>query len=64
MVILKRLPKYVDISNQNMEARLLQLELSMEHAQRDLEELKELMIKLSHLINNLQIQINDLVDSK
>jgi len=47
-----------------MEARLLQLELSMEHAQRDLEELKELMIKLSHLINNLQTQINDLIDSK
>ena len=47
-----------------MEARLLQLELSMEAAKRDLEELKELMSTLTYLINNLQIQINDLVDSK
>lgn len=47
-----------------METRLLQLELSMESAKRDLEELKELMSTLTYLINNLQIQINDLVDSK
>ena len=47
-----------------METRLLQLELSMDAAKRDLAELKELMNTLSYLINNLQIQINDLVDSK
>ena len=47
-----------------MEARLLQLELSMDAAKRDLEELKDLMNALSYTINNLQIQINDLVDSK
>ena len=47
-----------------MEQRILDLELKMEHAQRDLEELKELMSTLSFLINNLQIQINDLIDSK
>jgi uncharacterized coiled-coil protein SlyX len=47
-----------------MEARILDLELKMEHAQRDLEELKELMNTLAFLINNLQIQINDLIESK
>jgi uncharacterized coiled-coil protein SlyX len=48
----------------NVDVRLLDLELKMEHAQRDLEELKELISTLSFLINNLQIQINDLIDSK
>jgi uncharacterized coiled-coil protein SlyX len=47
-----------------MEQRIFDLELKMEHAQRDIEELKELMSTLSFLINNLQIQINDLIDSK
>jgi uncharacterized coiled-coil protein SlyX len=47
-----------------METRILDLELKMEHAQRDLEELKELMNTLAFLINNLQIQINDLIESK
>jgi uncharacterized coiled-coil protein SlyX len=47
-----------------MEQRILDLELKMEHSQRDIEELKELMSTLSFLINNLQIQINDLIDSK
>jgi uncharacterized coiled-coil protein SlyX len=47
-----------------MEQRILDLELKMEHAQRDLEELKELMSTLSFLINNLQIQINELIHSK
>jgi uncharacterized coiled-coil protein SlyX len=47
-----------------MEARLLQLELSMDAAKRDIEELKEMIKTLSFLVNSLQIQINDLVDSK
>lgn len=47
-----------------MEQRLFDLELKMEHAQRDIEELKELMSTLSFLINNLQIQINELIHSK
>jgi len=58
----------VDISNlnmvDNMETRLLDLELKMEHAQRDVEELKEMIRTLSFLVNNLQIQITDLIDSK
>ena len=47
-----------------MEQRILDLELKMEHAQRDIEELKELMSTLSFLINNLQIQINEIIHSK
>lgn len=47
-----------------MEQRIFELELKMEHAQRDIEELKELMSTLSFLINNLQIQINELIHSK
>ena len=47
-----------------MEQRIFDLELKMEHAQRDLEELKELISTLSFLINNLQIQINELIHSK
>ena len=47
-----------------IETRLLDLELKMEHSQRDVEELKEMIRTLSFLINNLQIQITDLVDSK
>jgi uncharacterized coiled-coil protein SlyX len=47
-----------------VEVRLLDLELKMEHAQRDIEELKEMIRTISFLINNLQIQINDLIESK
>ena len=47
-----------------MEDRILQLELTIGHAQRDIEELKEMVKTLSFLVNNLQIQINDLIDSK
>ena len=47
-----------------MEARILDLELKMEHSQRDIEELKEMIRTLSFLVNNLQIQINDLIESK
>jgi uncharacterized coiled-coil protein SlyX len=47
-----------------MEQRIFDLELKMEHAQRDLEELKELIKKLSFSIADLQLQIIDLIDSK
>jgi len=47
-----------------MEARILDLELKMEHSQRDIEELKEMIRTLSFLVNNIQIQINDLIESK
>jgi uncharacterized coiled-coil protein SlyX len=44
-----------------MEQRIFELELKMEHAQKDIEELKEMIKTLSFLINNLQIQITDLI---
>ena len=47
-----------------MEQRRFELELKMEHAQRDLEELKELVKKLSFSIADLQLQIIDLIESK
>ena len=47
-----------------MEQRIFELELKMEHAQRDIEELKELIKKLSFSIADLQLQIIDLIDSK
>jgi uncharacterized coiled-coil protein SlyX len=52
------------IKNNNMEQRIFDLELKMEHAQRDIEELKELIKKLSFSIADLQLQIIDLIDSK
>jgi uncharacterized coiled-coil protein SlyX len=47
-----------------MEQRIFELELKMEHAQRDLEELKDLILTLTHNIYDLQHQINDLIESK
>jgi uncharacterized coiled-coil protein SlyX len=41
-----------------METRLLQLELSMDAAKRDIEELKELLMNLSFMVNQLSEQIN------
>ncbi len=48
----------------NIKNILLDLELKIEHAQRDIEDLKETVRTLSFLINNLQLQINDLIESK
>ena len=41
-----------------METRLLQLELSMDAAKRDIEELKELLINLTYMVNELNSKIN------
>ena len=43
-----------------METRLLQLELSMDAAKRDIEELKELLINLTFMVNELNNKINTL----
>lgn len=47
-----------------MEQRIFELELKMEHAQRDIEELKELILTLTHSIYDLGKQIEDLIESK
>jgi hypothetical protein len=41
-----------------METRLLQLELSMDAAKRDIDELKELLINLTFMVNDLSDKIN------
>jgi hypothetical protein len=43
-----------------METRLLQLELSMDAAKRDIEELKELIINLTFMVNDLNTKIINL----
>jgi uncharacterized coiled-coil protein SlyX len=45
-----------------MEARLLQLELSMDAAKRDIEELKDLLINLTFVVNQLNDKINNLTN--
>jgi uncharacterized coiled-coil protein SlyX len=47
-----------------MEARLLQLELSMDASKRDIEELKELVTNLTFMVNQLNTSIKDLIESK
>jgi len=46
----------------NMETRLLQLELSMDAAKRDIEELKELLMNLTYIVNELNDKVNKLVN--
>jgi uncharacterized coiled-coil protein SlyX len=41
-----------------METRLLQLELSMDAAKRDIEELKELLTNLTFMVTQLNDKIN------
>jgi hypothetical protein len=45
-----------------METRLLQLELSMDAAKRDIEELKELLMNLTYIVNELNDKVNKLVN--
>jgi len=40
-----------------METRILQLELSMDAAKRDIEELKELLMNLTFMVNDLSNKI-------
>jgi len=47
-----------------MEARLLQLELSMDAAKRDIEELKEMLTNLMFVVNELNASVKDLIESK
>jgi uncharacterized coiled-coil protein SlyX len=41
-----------------METRLLQLELSMDAAKRDIDEIKELLMNLTFMVNDLSNKIN------
>ena len=48
----------------NIDTKILDLELKMEHSLRDIEELKDLVRTLCFNVEHLQNQINDLIDSK
>ncbi len=45
-----------------METRLLQLELSMDAAKRDIDELKELLMNLTFMVNDLSNKITYLTN--
>jgi uncharacterized coiled-coil protein SlyX len=45
-----------------METRILQLELSMDAAKRDIEELKELLMNLTFMVNDLSNKITYLTN--
>jgi uncharacterized coiled-coil protein SlyX len=47
-----------------MEDRLLQLELDMGHAKRDIEELRDIVISLSYTIHNIDEKITKYLDGK
>jgi uncharacterized coiled-coil protein SlyX len=45
-----------------MEDRLLQLELDMGHAKRDIEELRDIVISLSYTIHNIDEKITKFLE--
>ena len=47
-----------------MEDRLLQLELDMGHAKRDIEELRDIIIALSYTINDIDKKLTTLINEK
>ena len=47
-----------------MEARILQLELSMDAAKRDIEELKEMLMNLTFMVTQLNTSVSNLIESK
>jgi hypothetical protein len=47
-----------------MDDRLLQLELDMGHAKRDIEELRDIIIALSYTINDIDKKINEFIDGQ
>ena len=50
--------------NNEVKNRLLDLELKIEVQERDLSELKSMMLELSLMIHNMQTQMNNLLDKQ
>jgi uncharacterized coiled-coil protein SlyX len=48
--------------NNEMKNRILDLELKLEVQERELSELKTMMLELSLMIHNMQTQMNNLLD--
>jgi len=46
----------------NCDKKILQLELSMEHQQKQIDELRELLLSLSAQINRLETELNYQID--
>lgn len=47
-----------------MEDRLLQLELDMGHAKRDIDELRDILISLSHTLQDIDKKVQTIIDGK
>lgn len=50
--------------NNKVKNRLLDLELKIEVQERELSELKSILLELSLMIHNMQTQINNLLDKQ
>jgi len=50
--------------NNEVKNRLLDLELKIEVQERELSELKSMMLELSLMIHNMQTQMNNLLDKQ
>ena len=50
--------------NNEVKNRMLDLELKMETTQRELSELKSLVLELSIMVNKMQTQLNILLDKQ
>jgi uncharacterized coiled-coil protein SlyX len=48
----------------NIEHRLLQLELDSEHAKKDIDELRDILISLSWTINEIDKKVQTLIDGE
>jgi hypothetical protein len=47
-----------------METKILQLELDMERAKRDIDEIRDIVISLSYTINDIDKKITQFLDGK
>ena len=68
--------RFVVTSNQNTEAKMfkfnfnscskkiLQLELTIEHQQQQMDDLRKIILELSSQINSLQMELNHLTNTK
>ena len=66
MEMRKQLRKFVDILRVNTEVKnkLLDLELKIESQDRELSELKSMLLELSLMVNKMQTQLNILLDKQ
>ena len=56
--------RIVYLLRNNMEDKILQLELDMERAKRDIDEIRDIVIALSYTINDIDKKITNFLDGK